>query len=61
MSWSSLIDSGLVRADVALDRITTYKLGGPAEMFAEINRMAELDLIAEVLAADPRPVLALGR
>jgi UDP-N-acetylmuramate dehydrogenase len=61
VSWSSLIDSGLVRGDVALDRITTYKLGGPAEMFAEINRMAELDLIAEALAADPRPVLALGR
>ena len=61
MSWSSLIDTGLVRADVALDRITTYKLGGKAEMFAEINRMADLDLIAEALTADPRPVLALGR
>jgi UDP-N-acetylmuramate dehydrogenase len=61
MSWSSLIETGLIRPDVALDRITTYKLGGPAEMFAEINRMADLDLIAEALAADPRPVLALGR
>jgi UDP-N-acetylmuramate dehydrogenase len=61
VSWSSLIDTGLVRADVPLDRITTYKLGGPAEMFAEINRMADLDLITEALAAEPRPVLALGR
>lgn len=61
MSWSSLIQSGLVRANVALDRITTYKLGGPAEMMAEVNRMADLDLIAEAIAADPRPVLVLGR
>jgi UDP-N-acetylmuramate dehydrogenase len=61
MSWSSLIDSGLVRTDVALDRITTYKLGGPAELFAEVDRMGDLDLIAEALAADPRPVLTLGR
>ena len=61
MSWGSLIDSGLVRTNVGLDRITTYKLGGPAEMFAEINRMADLDLIAAALAADPKPLLVLGR
>jgi UDP-N-acetylmuramate dehydrogenase len=61
VTWASLIDSGLVRADVALDRITTYKLGGPAEMYVEITRMADLDLIAAALADDPRPVLALGR
>ena len=61
MTWQSLIESGLVRTDVALDRITTYKLGGPAEMFAEVNRMADLDLIAAALVADPKPVLALGR
>ena len=61
MTWQSLIDSGLVRANVGLDRITTYKLGGPAEMFAEINRMADLDLIAAALAADPKPLLVLGR
>jgi UDP-N-acetylmuramate dehydrogenase len=61
VSWESLIDSGLVRTNVGLDRITTYKLGGPAEMFAEINRMADLDLISAALAADPKPVLVLGR
>ena len=61
MTWASLIDSGLVRTNATLDRITTYKLGGPAEMFAEVDRMADLDLIAEALAADPRPVLAFGR
>ena len=61
MTWASLIESGLVRTNVALERITTYKLGGPAEMFAEVNRLADLDLIAAALAADPRPVLALGR
>lgn len=61
MTWQSLIDSGLVHTNVGLDRITTYKLGGPAEMFAEINRMADLDLIAAALAADPKPLLVLGR
>ena len=61
MTWSSLIESGLVRTDVALDRVTTYKLGGPAEMLAEVAQTSDLDLIAEALAADPRPVLVLGR
>ena len=61
MTWASLIDSGLVRTNVALDRITTYKLGGPAEMFVEIDRMADLDLISAALADHPRPVLAVGR
>jgi len=61
MTWDSLIDSGLVRTNVELDRITTYKLGGPAEMFAEINRMADLDLIAAALSANPKPLLVLGR
>jgi UDP-N-acetylmuramate dehydrogenase len=61
MTWQALIDSGLVRTNVGLDRITTYKLGGPAQMFAEINRMADLDHIAAALAEEPVPVLALGR
>lgn len=61
VSWSALIESGLVRTDVALDRVTTYKLGGPAEMMAEVGQTSDLDLIAEALAIDPRPVLVLGR
>ncbi|HKY48123.1 MAG TPA: UDP-N-acetylmuramate dehydrogenase [Acidimicrobiia bacterium] len=61
MSWASLIDSGLVRTNVGLDRITTYKLGGPAQMFADVNRIADLDQIAAALAQDPVPLLVLGR
>jgi UDP-N-acetylmuramate dehydrogenase len=61
VTWASLIESGLVRTNVGLDRITTYKLGGPAQMFAEINRITDLDQIAAALAEDPVPVLALGR
>ena len=61
MTWATLIESGLIRTNVGLDRITTYKLGGPAQMFAEINRIADLDEIAAALAEDPMPVLALGR
>ena len=61
MTWQALIESGLVRTNVALDRVTTYKLGGPAEMLVEIGAMSDLDVIAAALALDPRPVLVLGR
>ena len=61
MSWASLIDSGLVRTNVGLDRITTYKLGGPAQMFAEISRISDLHQIASALHEDPVPLLVLGR
>src|SRR5688572_18469252 len=61
MTWQSLIESGLVRTNVALDRITTYKLGGAAEMMVEVGAIADLDRIAAALDLDPRPVLVLGR
>ncbi len=61
MTWHQLVESGLVRTNVPLHLTTTYKLGGPAELMAEINRMADLDLIAQALAVDPRPVLVVGR
>jgi UDP-N-acetylmuramate dehydrogenase len=61
VTWGSLIESGLVRTDVSLDRITTYKLGGPAELMVEINRMVDLDEVAQALAQDPKPVLVVGR
>ena len=61
MSWQSLIESGIVRTDVALHRVTTYKLGGPAEMMVEVGAISDLDVIAAALVLDPRPVLVLGR
>ena len=61
MTWSTLIQSGLVKTHVALDRVTTYKLGGPADMMAEISEIDDLYAIAGTMAIDPRPVLVLGR
>jgi UDP-N-acetylmuramate dehydrogenase len=61
VNWQSLIESGLIDRNVPLHRVTTYKLGGPAEMMAEVDAIAELDLIAAALSQDPRPVLVLGR
>ena len=61
MTWPSLIQSGLVKTDVALDRVTTYKLGGPADLMAEIGEIDDLYAIAGAMANDPRPVLVLGR
>ena len=56
-----MIQSGLVKTDVALDRVTTYKLGGPADMMAEVGEIDDLHAIAGTMAIDPRPVLVLGR
>jgi len=61
VTWGTLIEAGLVRADVPLDRVTTYKFGGPAQLLAEVDRLGDLDLIAQTLKTDPRPVLTLGR
>ncbi|MGH8928202.1 MAG: UDP-N-acetylmuramate dehydrogenase [Acidimicrobiia bacterium] len=61
MSWQALIDSGLVRRDVPLARITTYKLGGPAGYFAEVSGVEHLQKLSEALTDDPLPVLVVGR
>ena len=56
-----LIDSGLVRRDVPLGPMTTYKAGGPAAYFAEVDDVGDLEkLIWSGLTAS-HPVLVLGR
>lgn len=56
-----LIDAGLVRRDVPLGPMTTYKAGGPAAYFAELGDVGDLErLISSGLTAS-RPVLVLGR
>lgn len=60
-NFERLVSSGLVRRDVPLGPLTTYKAGGPARFFAEINTREQLaDLITSGLAAS-NPVLVLGR
>lgn len=59
--WERLASAGLLRAGVRLDRLTTYKLGGPARWFAEPRDVGELTEIAAAYSSDPLPVLVLGR
>lgn len=61
MSWDDLVDSGIARRNVALARHTTYKLGGEADLFVEVERMEDVDGLAEAMRDEPRPVLVLGR
>lgn len=56
-----LVSAGLVRRNVPLGPLTTYKAGGPARLFAEIANRGQLaDLISSGLTAS-HPVLVLGR
>jgi len=60
-SWDDLVGDGHARRDVDLAPLTTYKLGGPADLFVEVGEPALLTRVGEALAAEPRPVLVLGR
>lgn len=56
-----LIDVGLVRRDVPLGPLTTYKAGGPAAFYAEIHGMSGLTALIESGLTAQFPVLVLGR
>jgi UDP-N-acetylmuramate dehydrogenase len=47
--------------DVPLAGFTTYRLGGPAALFVEPASLDELEALDRALAADPMPVLVVGR
>jgi UDP-N-acetylmuramate dehydrogenase len=57
----ALIEEGLVVPGVPLGEMTTYKTGGPARYFAEVNRPADLDRLVSSGVTVDRPVLVLGR
>lgn len=61
MRWEALEEAGVARPGVALGDLTTYKLGGPARWLVEVEDERTLSLLAEALAADPQPVLVVGR
>ena len=61
-SWSQLVSRGLVQKEMSLDRYTTYKLGGAARWYAEVNSYADLAELAEAWQGkDDVGVLVLGR
>ena len=56
-----LRELGLIRDQVELGPLTTYKAGGPARLFAEPRSMTDLnELIASGLTTES-PILVLGR
>ena len=56
-----LVEAGLVKKDVPLGPLTTYKAGGPAAVLAEVGKRSDLEtLISSGLTAGA-PLLVLGR
>lgn len=56
-----LVASGLVRRDVPLGPMTTYKAGGPAHLFAEVASEEELEDLVESGLTTSHEILVLGR
>jgi UDP-N-acetylmuramate dehydrogenase len=61
MSWDLLVRSGLARVGTVLADHTTYKLGGPATYWVEVQSLADLSAVSDAFTADPLPVLIVGR
>lgn len=47
--------------DVPLAGFSTYRLGGPAAVLAEVATLAELEAVSAAVTAHPVPVLVVGR
>ncbi len=52
---------GLVGRDVPIGPLTTYRVGGAADLFAVVTSVAELHSLAEAVADERLPVLVVGR
>jgi len=68
--WSALADACVaalrapgssVRIEEPLGPQTTYRVGGPARLLAEVDSVDDLVALARVLASDAVPVLMVGR
>lgn len=53
--------SGRIICDEPLARHTTYRIGGPADLYVECNTLADLSLLTEVLAEEGVPWTVIGR
>ncbi len=59
--WVRLEREQRIESRVPLGPMTTYKLGGPARWYAEIDSPSALDPVITALAEKPVPVLILGQ
>jgi UDP-N-acetylmuramate dehydrogenase len=60
-AFDDLVDVGLLQSNVSLGSYTTYKSGGPALWFAEVQTKAELSLLIECAVGSDLDVLVIGR
>ena len=60
-AFEHLVAQGRLRLGEPLGPMTTYKVGGPARWFMEVESEQDLIDLAAVVAADPVPVMVLGR
>jgi UDP-N-acetylmuramate dehydrogenase len=51
----------LAEPDVALGPLTTYRVGGAADVFVRVRRRDDLDVLARALRASSLPLLVIGR
>lgn len=56
-----LVSSGLVRREVPLGPLTTYKAGGAAAFFAQVDDVDDLETLVQSGLTAEHPVLVLGR
>lgn len=56
-----LLGSGLLRRDVPLGPMTTYKAGGPAALYAEISSLSDLSSLIDSGVTREHRILVLGR
>lgn len=64
MTWVERLDhelGALIRRDVDLGPLTTYRVGGSARRFVEIPDGPTLTTVARVLAGTGAPVLVIGK
>lgn len=62
VALAHLADLGaVVRRDVALGSMTTYRVGGPAAVFVGVTERGQLGPVAEAARASGLPVLVVGR
>jgi UDP-N-acetylmuramate dehydrogenase len=47
--------------DRPLGELTTYRVGGSARLFVEVESVGDLEVIAEALVASPVPTIMVGR
>jgi len=58
---ADLAAAGVLSREVVLAPLTTYRFGGPARYYLEAHHEEEILQVGAALAAEPVPVLVLGR